>query len=341
MKKVYVYGFPGLYGGAGTELHHQIFVWLKLGLEVHIIPTNAGYKGEPLFKEMTDLGVIIHDFNKFAEIEKDAPVFGFCNAEFLNFLPEICKYSKRTCFVGCMTWTFTKQQQRHKDGLLWAELFQNESVRLKHMEQLSKLDKTPVEYITFCPYFEASKFPFIENRDSKFFNIGHISRQDADKFTANTQHIYEYITAPVEKRGWFLGFDERSEKKIGKLFWWQKAFKDQNQGFTQQDFYRTVDVIVQPTETTENWPRIGLEAMSSGVILVVDNRGGWQQMVKHGETGFLCKTQQEFIYYASRLAFEPDTRKKMALAARQRCLDLSSMDVSMKSWQNVFTQITK
>ncbi|MEG1937685.1 MAG: hypothetical protein RR138_01215 [Akkermansia sp.] len=33
-------------------------------------------------------------------------------------------------------------------------------------------------------------------------------------------------------------------------------------------------IILQPTDTTENWPRIGFEAMASGSVLIVDKRGG-------------------------------------------------------------------
>jgi len=46
MKRLFVYGFHGLYGGAGTELHHQILAWRHMGVEVHLIPTNAGYPRE-------------------------------------------------------------------------------------------------------------------------------------------------------------------------------------------------------------------------------------------------------------------------------------------------------
>ena len=49
LKKIYVNGFPSLYGGAGTELHHQILVWLPMGIDVHIIPTNGGFENEALY----------------------------------------------------------------------------------------------------------------------------------------------------------------------------------------------------------------------------------------------------------------------------------------------------
>ena len=343
---IYVYGFPGLYGGAGTELHHQIITWCKMGgITTHLIPTNPGYPNEPLFKEMQELGVIIHKNDEFDAIEKNAPVMGWCNAEFLDKLPEICKRSTNTVFINCMTWLFNKEKTRMQEGMIKTFLYQNDDVRIKNEPILRALNTKPdIKFITFKPYFEAFKFPYVEHNhahDITYFNLGHISRQDTDKWAANTLHIYEYITAPRTKRGWFLGFDDRTVRKVGKPYDWIHTFKDQNSGLTQQQFYNNVDIIVQPTDTTENWPRIGFEAMSSGSVLVVDDRGGWQKMVKHGVTGYLCKTQQEFIYYGSKLAFEPDHRLEMAQSAKKWCLELSSFEASAESWKKVFEQLIK
>ena len=80
---------------------------------------------------------------------------------------------------------------------------------------------------------------------------------------------------------------------------------------TQQEFYRTCEAIIMTTDTTENLPRVGLEAMASGSILVVDNRGGWQQLVEDGVTGWLCRDDREFVYKASRCAFESEERSQM------------------------------
>lgn len=43
LNRIFVHGFPSLYGGAGTELHHQIIVWREMGMEVHLIPAGEGF----------------------------------------------------------------------------------------------------------------------------------------------------------------------------------------------------------------------------------------------------------------------------------------------------------
>jgi glycosyltransferase involved in cell wall biosynthesis len=92
-------------------------------------------------------------------------------------------------------------------------------------------------------------------------------------------------------------------------------------------------------DTTENWPRVGFEAMASGSILVVDNRGGWRLQVKHGETGWLCNHERDFIYYASKMAYEPSLRMEMSHRARARGEVLGGRAAPMESWSQVFKAI--
>lgn len=342
IKRLFVTGFPSLYGGAGTELHHQIIAWGHMGVEIHLIPTCPGYKNEPLYLEMLERGVIIHEANEWNVLEPGDPVFGFCNGEFLNSIPEIRKYTKRTIFVNCMTWLFDKEKELMSQGQIAMFLYQNEEVRQKNMPLLRALnDDKNISFLTFKPYFNADAFPYVAHeRPEEVFGCGRISRQDSDKFAKNTLHIYEYFVAPVPKSGLFLGFDNRSEEKIGKPYDWIRTARDQNE-VSQQDFYKHCEIILQPTDTTENWPRVGFEAMASGSILIVDNRGGWRQMVKHGETGWLCNHERDFIYYASIMAYEPHIRKEMAEAARQWGKELGGLSASIACWEDVFEAIAK
>ncbi|MFN3167912.1 MAG: hypothetical protein ACE37H_12710 [Phycisphaeraceae bacterium] len=57
---LFVYGFPGQYAGANTELHHQIVLWRKMGLGVHLIPGGEGHRKQGLYPEMLGLGVVVH-----------------------------------------------------------------------------------------------------------------------------------------------------------------------------------------------------------------------------------------------------------------------------------------
>ena len=199
-------------------------------VDVHLIPTNAGYPREPLYQEMLDLGVTIHAAHDWSAVQAEDPVFGFCNADFLNRLPEIRQRTKRTVFLNCMTWLFEKEKQRMTQGEIGMFLYQNEDVRNEQMPKLRALNDNPeIQFLSFRPYFADRLFPFIEQRCDEFFGCGRISRQDADKFAANTLHIYEYFVAPKWKKAIFLGFDQRSQTKIGKPFDWIRVAADHNQ----------------------------------------------------------------------------------------------------------------
>lgn len=339
MSRIFIYGFPGKYGGASTELHHQIILWRTMHLEVHIIPSHAHYKQEPLYRFLLQSGVIVHTCNEWDALTPDDVVLGFCNAEFLDHLSEIYQRTKRTVFINCMTWLFEKEKQRMAEGKIAMFLYQNEEVRQKNMPILQALNPDPnIQFVTFTPYFDDSAFPFIEERASDHFGCGRISRQDADKYAANTLHIYEYFVAPVLKRGLFLGFDARSEAKIGRPPSWITTACD-SAIISQQDFYKHCQIILQPSDTTENWPRVGFEAMASGSILIVDDRGGWQQMIEHGKSGWLCKHERDFIYYASKMAYEPELRREMAHNARLRGQELGGIEHSKASWERVLTAL--
>jgi hypothetical protein len=338
---VFVYGFPGQYAGANTELHHQIILWRSMGLTVHLIPSGNGYRQEPLYPEMIERGVLVLEANQFDAIIPGAPVFGYCNDQFLLRIDEILKYSHNTVFVNCMTWLFELEQRRHREGKISMFLYQNSEVMKKNASLLRKINPDPtIQFHTVKPYFDTDGFPFIQSdeREQSTYVIGRISRHDPDKFSAETLMIWNAVQSSSPKRGIMLGFGSDSEKKIGKVPEWVQTYRNQTE-LSQQDFYRQVDVIIQPMDTIENWPRIGLEAMASGCVLIVDHRGGWQQMIEHGVTGWLCRSGEEFTRYASRMAARPDLRKQISMAARNRLEQLAGQEAASASWRAVFKRL--
>lgn len=341
LERLFVYGFPSLYGGAGTELHHQIIVWLAMGMDVHLIPSNGDYLTDPLYNEMIHRGVHVHHVDDWDALEPSDPVLGFCNGEFLKALPIIRERTHRTVFINCMTWLFDKEKEAMAAGHISMFLYQNDEVRIQHENELCSYNyDSGSRFMTFVPYFHMENFPFVKSRPGDHFGCGRISRSDADKFSSRTLHIYEHFVSPKWKQGLFLGFDHRSQEKIGTPYHWIRVAKN-HLVISQQDFYKHCEIVLQPSDTTENWPRIGFEAMASGSILIVDNRGGWKMQVRHGETGWLCNNERDFIFYASKMAYEPNQREDMAEAARLRALEIGGLQASMTSWEEIFVEMSE
>jgi glycosyltransferase involved in cell wall biosynthesis len=324
-----IVGFPGLYGGAGVELDSQITLWHDMGLDLHVVPAMDA-DNEPLLRH-TMARATVHpkqNYNKLAGM----PVISFCNDVFLRDLKEIKKHAQKTIFVNCMTWLFDAEKKAHEEGLIDLFLYQTDLTQQKVSSDLLSIN-SHYNWKTFNSWFDDRKFHFWDDRQLDKFRFGRVSRSDADKYARDTLHVYETMVAPVPKSGVILGFDHKSEEKIGKPPDYIRAY--QANGITQQEFYAHTACLIQKADTFENWPRIGMEAMASGSLLIVDNRGGWTKMIEHGKTGWLCNHDRDFIYYSSRMAYEPKEREIMALNARDKLNDLCGREASIKSWQEV------
>jgi len=329
-KSIGIVGFPGLYGGAGVELDHQMTLWKEMGYELHLIPTGNPL-AEPLYKKTVERAVI-HIPDNYS-VFKDMPVISFCNDIFLRDIDKIKKFASQTIFVNCMTWLFPAEKEAHKKGLIDLFLYQSQHTLDKVAPSLREINEK-FNVKVFNSWFDYSRFPFYKDRPTDKFRFGRISREDADKYAKESMWIYETMVAPVPKSGIFLGFDSRSEGKIGKPPDWVRAYP--GNGISQQEFYAHCSCIIQKSDTYENWPRVGFESMASGSVLIVDDKGGWKSMVEHGRTGWLCKDQREFVYYSSRMAYEAEEREQMALAAREKLNEINNREKSIQSWREIF-----
>jgi len=338
MSKLFIVGHPGHYGGAASELAHQIKLWHRSfpEIELNLIPTMENCHNEPMYQEMLDIGIKYHGARDYSAISKEDAIINFCSKEYLQDLDIINRQTNRVMWVNCMTFLFDDEMRQGEKGLISHFLYQRDEVLCGHKHFLQELGTTG-RFMRFSPYFDDSNMDF-SVKDQEKTHIGRISRQDADKFSINTLHIYEYIVSPKMKEGHFLGFDDRSKAKIGKPFDWIKTYTS-HRVLPVKDFYNQVDFIVQPMDTVENLPRIGFEAMFSGKPLVVDNKGGWKTLIEHGHSGFLCNHARDFIYWGSRLAYEPELRSMVAQNARKRAMEMASLEVSTESWRKVFESV--
>jgi glycosyltransferase involved in cell wall biosynthesis len=326
-----VIGHPSRLGGADTELDHQIGCWQAMGIKVHVCHTG------PLDNHLRSMnleqrGCVYHEPRDWRSLD-GLHCISFCNGQFLAALPEIKRHARTTSFVNCMTWNFDREVEMQARGLIDFHLYQTDHGMQRVSPRLRELGT--YRALRFHPYFDPRDFPFHERRPDDKFRFGRISRDDPDKFGARQLWIYETMTAPVLKEGIILGWGPHAQKKYGRH---PNAYVRPcpERGMSQAAFYAFCDALIMTTDTYENLPRAGFEAMSSGSLLVVDNRGGWQLQVDDGQTGWLCRDDREFVYKASRCAFEVDERDAMRRAARRKLEATWGLQAAMDSWQQVF-----
>lgn len=330
--RICVVGFPSILGGADTELFHQMHIWNELGIEVHLLHhSDYSVTAKATFAELRERGYIIHTEKQYKEID-GMPCISYCAGPALEQLEQIREYTDTFIFVNCMTWLFPKEKECIKKGLITHELYQREEVKTRLLPQLLKLNNG-VEGQVVKPYFDSSKFHFKLERDFKEFVFGRISREDKGKYHKETLPMAHNFVSPKMKHGIFLGVNNEVLRKIGKVPPWIKTLPAG--GMPVEEFYGGVNAILQPCDPshTENLPRISFEAMATGVTLIVDNRGGFKDQIIDGETGWLCDDYREFVYKASRTAFEVEERTKMAIRAREFLIDNWGFEACKEGWK--------
>lgn len=98
-------------------------------------------------------------------------------------------------------------------------------------------------------------------------------------------------------------------------------------GNALQEAYASADIFVFPSKT-DTFGNAVLEAMASGLPVVVTNVLGPKDFVRHGETGFIAENDEEFVHYHRMLLEDDDLRKRMSAQARAYALT--------RSWDTIF-----
>lgn len=84
-------------------------------------------------------------------------------------------------------------------------------------------------------------------------------------------------------------------------------------------FYRTGSFI-------EPYGRVVMEAMASGLPVVVAANGGFAEQIHHGQDGILVQTQEQAVQALSALGADGALRRRLGAAARARAIEVHGPD---------------
>jgi glycosyltransferase involved in cell wall biosynthesis len=102
------------------------------------------------------------------------------------------------------------------------------------------------------------------------------------------------------------------------------------------DFLREIDCFYYRTsdEFPEAHSRAVTEAMACGLPVVAHKHGGYSDFIEHGRTGFLYGTEEEAFTFIESLKNDPELRKKIGSAARERMDDMLGEKARIRLLQN-------
>jgi len=84
-----------------------------------------------------------------------------------------------------------------------------------------------------------------------------------------------------------------------------------------EDFLNELDVFYYRSGThVETFGRVVIEAMACGLPVVCERRGGYTDIIEHGENGYLFDTTEEALALLLMLSAQPALRERIGHAAR-------------------------
>jgi len=339
---LFVVGYPGEMGGANTECWHTIRLWRRFGLPVRCIPT---WQPDPRWQarlERIGCATFAASPGELRRVPGLAggTVVSFCNSRFLEEADRFRDLGCKIVWVGCMTWLLPGERKHcQRRGPFDAYVFQSQHQRQELLPQLAKLGVRAPQCFVIRGAFDWREFPFRPRRHQRGepLVLGRISRPAADKYSAATWSIYRRVPHPIRAR--VMAWDEAVARKLGPPPAWAECLPAMAE--TPRQFLATLHCMMQVNGgAEENWPRSGLEAMASGVPVVAENRWGWKEMIRHGQTGFLADSHDELAYHAARLAYDEELRMEIAQRAR-RALEnhLADPATTWSGWQRLFESL--
>ncbi|OHB67849.1 MAG: hypothetical protein A2V70_19900 [Planctomycetes bacterium RBG_13_63_9] len=315
---IFVCGYPGDVGGANTELWHTVKLWRRFGLEVTLIPT---WRADPRWRaRLQQIGCRTAESNP--DDLQNVPglagsvVVSMCNTKFLAAAERFRQLECKIIWLGCMNWLFPEERLHYrKAGTFDRHLFQSLYQHDQLVPQLRRFGYEDDRGQIIRGAFAAEEFAFrpLTHRPGEVFTVGRISRAAADKFSPRTWTIYQRTAHPIAAK--VMGWSEEVRARLGPPPRWATCLATGKQ--TPQEFLATLHAMVHAGgQAVENWPRVGLEAMAAGVPVVADRRGGWREMIRHGHSGYLCESDDQFACCTARLAHDEEHRLQIARQAR-------------------------
>ncbi len=161
--------------------------------------------------------------------------------------------------------------------------------------------------------------PKFRNRGGGPFRIGYVGRLTAEKNVALLARLEQALRASGHQDFQMVVIGQGVQEKWLRRNLQQAEFTGALGGEDLARAFANLDVLAFPSET-DTFGLVVLEALASGVPAVVTAKGGPKFIVRHGRSGYVAHTFDEFVSYTSTLMMQPELLARMRVTARRQAL---------------------
>lgn len=344
-RRLYIAGYPSPIGGAGTECVDTIKMFQRHGIEVHLIPT---WEHPPTARRaMYDpLGCPTHvvappHVGTIPGLA-GSPVVSFCNPRFASHIRRFRALDCPTIWLNCMTYLQGPERVAWKEqGVpdLW--IYQSNYQRTKLENDARQYGLTADQGHLIRGAFDVSAWEFAPrpHGPGEPFYMGKIARQAPSKWSPYLWSIYSAV--PHAKAVIMGLLPDEVRMNLGEMPVHLQGRSYAPEQIPTSAYYPQLHAMAgMNAGDHENWPRVGLEAMATGVPIIAEKRWGWVEMIRDGETGLLGKTADDLAEHAKHLAADEEYRQYIIREAHRALTDeLANEPIIWNGWQRVFQAI--
>lgn len=346
-EKVYLIGTPGAYAGATVEAWHLVRLWRRVGIDVHVVPTwgiDERWKGK-----IEAEGCIVHlaDESTLLDVPgiRGAVTVGLCNKAYLKNIPRLYGAGCKIVWLNCMTFTFKEEVEFFNNYpphmMVYHTQFQKTELENAFSAAGVRIDQNKTTIIRGA--FIKEDFPFAPRRHIRMENfcVGKIARMDLDKWYPELWKLRDLIQKKTPNRITMalMGADRRVRNRLGPQPVWTVLLNAN--AVSPSHLYRAMHCLLPLNGgARENWPRVGLEAMASGVPIVAPNAWGWKEMIKNAETGLLGSSDEEIANHVANLANDEQLRMFIIEAAYKSLDEIANPDTIGNQWKELIGRLS-
>jgi hypothetical protein len=312
-----------------------------MGVDVTIVPTQPIRSGNPWPDRLASAGcrIIETSLDDLQSVPGLAGsiISGWCNGSVCEAWGELQSLGCRLIWSPCMTYVAPHERRAFRKAPPAAVHFQSHYQCSQLTEWYERIGCEPCRQHIIPGAFEMADFPFEPSpRCRREFVVGRLARPDRTKWNRS---LFSIMAALRERRTaaemLCMGWNRETEAKCGTAPTWAKGFAPES--MTSQYFLSQCHALLCLNGgDEENWPRVGLEAMASGVPVVAERRWGWLEMIEDGVTGMLCDTPSDFVNALARLANDEPFRLAIVENARKAVEKMTDPNRLGTQWVDLF-----